>query len=208
MYRRPITIIALLALCSAFCTGMPRGSSSPVRGGDLITPDTTGTYSRRILIGAFNSPKSIGPSLSIFTKDGMVHSFALLADLGGVATSTMSSPGWKFMWNVDNIELKGEISAEPLSYCIYAGHGVSLGQVYDFERTGKGWMGSMTLNAGIALLFDCRVAVCMDFSMEYGLTLTGEGRFRIAEPSKQDLCFYRNGIFRSYIPQIKILYCL
>ena len=171
-------ISAVLASCICLCL--------PAKAGKLTA-------------GTVHSPKGFGVCFDYVCSPKLYNAYSLVADLYGVLDGTEQMPGIKAGFShctrlAGWTKEKGEIN-------LFAGPGAGFGYVRDYDSGGR--FGICTTLAGT---FCARYAFERGITVDMGVILE-LGIFSSRKDGHVQTTFYKNGVFRSYIPQIKIIYC-
>lgn len=170
-----------------------------LRWGLLLSLLCSVPASGRSWLGAFFSPKATGLS-SLSTVGAGEDAFIqadLLLDMNGVYRAWNDSPGLQLRVAADYVILRGKFPTGT-SLRWMAGPGLMFGYVSDIDNV-FGFTGGLT--AGTSLMFDFsrKVGVVFSFSADLGLHYRKTDVHPILKS-------YRNGYFRSYYPEVRLLY--
>jgi|GEM_PF-1378008 len=149
-------------------------------------------------IGAFHSLKGMGVALDAQNGDSdEFNSFLLYADMAGVFSGKLDSPGIKAVYTYNfGLLFFEEESSESM---IYAGLGSSLGWVQDRGEEGYGFSASVVLNFGYKVMFHNRMDISVGIMPEPGM-------FFRQKDGASSTRFYRNGVTTDVFPYITISY--
>lgn len=161
--------------------------------------------------GLFNSPKGFGVSAESPVKGGTFNSFDLYADIYGLPNGRASSyPGVRIQ-ALHNMVLRSYDKPGRSSF-VYAGFGAAAGYVRDFESFSR-WNGGpayLIMNMGGIVCISGAFGVRCDFAdVTLDLGLQADAGFYIRRhESHGNLMFelYRNGLYNSLYPQLRILW--
>lgn len=153
----------------------------------------------RSWLGAFFSPKATGISSvsSVGTGEDAFVQADLLLDMNGVYRAWNDSPGLQLRVAADYVIVRGALATgTTLSWM--AGPGLMFGYVSDSDNV-FGFSGSVT--AGTSLMFDFlrKVGIVLSFSADMGLHYSRSDGHPVMRS-------YRNGYFRAYYPELRLLY--
>lgn len=157
-------------------------------------------------LGLFNSLKGFGISYQGTRHSDLFESLDLYADIYGFPLGRAAYyPGVKLVYLHNRVF--SDFSEDCCNGFFYAGVGLSAGYVRDFEKKNLSYLannlGFCTSVAGAAgVRFDFG-SIALDLSMEIeaGLHLRG------AEYHEHNvLILYKNGIYQSFYPQLKIFW--
>ena len=160
---------------------------------------------QRAAAGIFNSPKGEGVNVDFAPADGAFYSLAVYADFYGLLSRRSKEPGVRMNFT-RNFVFK-EFGDGTARYFLYAGPGLSLGWVHDFERgyftkeitplsKPYGAVAAVSGTAGCRFEFERGISIDLSFTGEAGL---------MYRPSNSKLTCYLNGILESFFPQISIM---
>ena len=158
----------------------------------------------RVGTGAVFSMKECGVTLVFPSNDRRAPepSIDLVADLGGVLFGGAKMCGGAIRFT-DNFFFGGWPAGDNDTFvAVYAGPGAMAGYVRDYPSDRYGPVAAFSVNAGIISFFKrfpLRISVGFgaDLGVVFGKGKGGRGTV---------LRFYKNGVFRSYYPEIKLVY--
>lgn len=149
--------------------------------------------------GLYNSPKAFGFVAEFHKPEGSFQTLRLCADIYGLPSGRFDRPGAVFNYSSNHIL---STTAKPeCDISFYMGPGVSVGYVKDFDL-GNNPGAMLALSGSLGWIFRFRGSLYLDFSwtVEAGMHLrhaeNGEG---------SRLSLYKNGLFRSVIPQLCLI---
>ncbi|MCR5352554.1 MAG: hypothetical protein K6E35_08720 [Bacteroidales bacterium] len=174
----------------------------------LFSPPAKG---QQALVGLYQSPKGVGVSAMFEGERGDVLDIVTLrTDFYGILTGRTDEPGVCLTYTHDYSFLWVEWPEFTMS--LHAGAGGLLGYVHDWEegifsaierqlQHSAGFAAGLAGNVGLRLDFDRRLSLDLSFTTAPGIHLRTD-----KETGAVILSFYKNGLYRSYFPQINILY--
>lgn len=148
--------------------------------------------------GLTQSPKAVGICASI-DKHDHISSFSIVADLYKVLNGENGLPGVKMNYTVD-LPIYQTISAKGNRYIWYAGPGVTAGVVRDFQSV-MGVIGGLRGNVGFRTIFRDHFVVAAGFSADIAFHAR-----QSAEKGTIEMKFYKNGVFRTMYPEVRLEY--
>ena len=160
---------------------------------------TSNAYSQDIRIGGYQSMKGLGVTMDIVEKDNSFHSFILYGDCFKVFSGRESWPG-AFAAYAYDFSFSKRMFKEGVSASFYSGPGVAAGYVKDNAKD-FGIMGGLYANFGLIVDFRRNVTICLGWSAEVAFHLKNSDK-----PDYEVLTIYKNGIYRSHFPELRILY--
>ena len=175
--RMQLCISTVLMLC--FCLG--------ARAGDRFA-------------GLYNSPKGFGLSFCTERHESSFNTYSAVADLTGVITGEHSAPGIYFNYSRNTV-LRSGVKGDALCV-LYAGPGVSAGYLRDAGKESYGAMVALSGTLGGRFLFGDRIALDLSINADLGVHL----REKDHKGDGIGLFLYKNGLFRTILPQLKIEY--
>lgn len=153
----------------------------------------------KLTAGTVHSPKGFGVCFDYVCSPKLYNAYSLVADLYGVLDGSEKMPGIKA--NFFHCTRLAGWTKESGVINLFAGPGAGFGYVRDYDSNGR--YGLCTTLAGTfcaRYAFDRGITVDMGVIMELGI-------FSCRKDGHVQTSLYKNGIFRSYLPQIKIIYC-
>jgi len=188
-FLKPKTIICFLVLCS-----------SPRAAGQVVSA------------GLFNSFKSIGACVELASgKNGNSRiQINLCADMYGIADTRSDCPG--VTANITFNRTVASFKLKEATCRLYAGPGLSIGYVSDNEQGGhdgkkavllqnKGVAGAMSARFGSSFVFGRKISLDVSLTADVGLHIR-----RQEQKDALLVTFYKNGIYRSFYPELRIQY--
>lgn len=170
----------------------------------------TGTvaYAQNAL-GSFQSMKGLGLTYENSVGQNTFNNYTIYADMYGVLTGRTDQLGFKASFSRCNIFLSKDVRGTNIK--LFAGPGVSLGYVKDFEKgnlkeiiplsRNRGFTMGVTGSVGIRADLPRNLILDASLTMECGVHLrqneNGDGKVT---------SLYMNGLIRSAYPQIGLLY--
>ena len=153
----------------------------------------------RSWLGAFFSPKATGLSSlsSIGAGEDAFIQADLLLDMNGVYRAWNESPGLQLRAAAEYVIIRGSF-ATGTAIRWMAGPGLMFGYVSDVDNV-FGFTGCVTAETSLMFDFRRKVGIVFSFAADLGL------HYRETEVHPI-LKSYRNGYFRAYYPEIRLLY--
>ena len=161
--------------------------------------------------GIFNSLKGFGLSFELPSADeNTFTSFNVFADIYGLVTSRTDVPGVRA--GADRCRIFSRLSGKDVNFLFYAGTGLCLGYVHDYETgtyngrkdvlvNNMGFVAALDGRVGCRFLFNRRITIDAAFSADLGVHV------RKDENSRNALVrLYKNGIFQLIYPEVKLEY--
>ncbi|MCI1786025.1 MAG: hypothetical protein LKI59_07815 [Bacteroidales bacterium] len=150
--------------------------------------------------GTFHSPKGAGIALDLNTgKDNTYFSFIVNADFHGIINGKTKMPGIMFSYFYNFESVRRKLNTE--SYIsFYAGPGTVAGYLKDKGKD-FGAMGGLAADAGINMIFSKSFVISFGWSSEFAFHLK-----KSDNPDYNVMTLYKNGVYRWYYPELKILY--
>lgn len=145
--------------------------------------------------GVLSSPKNVGFSLRHTSRKQNLSVINLSADILDVIGHKHDNAGIKCDYALLLPLTDGNIGEET-SFSVMAGPGATIGYVAD-HGTSKGHMCGLLGSICIDFAFKVPVHISLSVNTTLGCHITKEGK---------TLEFYKNGIYRSWIPEITIYY--
>ena len=165
-----------------------------------------------VMTGLYQSPRGIGVSAMIFSRDGgEADILTLRTDLYGVLSARTHEPGVCLAYSHDYVFFERE--GEDFFLQLHAGAGGMIGYVHDFERGfysafdrelvhPRGGVAAVTGNLGLRVDF-----FWLPLTLDFSLTAAPGVHLRSdPDTGAMILSFYRNGIFQAYMPQLNLMY--
>lgn len=146
--------------------------------------------------GLVNSPDHLGITVRTPANDGIFNTFTLTAEMKNVLSGRESAPGVKFIFQ-HNRAIAGGMMGGQYLWMLYAGPGVTCGYVRDLSPI-YGFMTGVCGNIGICAGFMNNLSVAVEFQ--------GDIAFIIRDMSNPSMSMYRTGVYRCWIPVLKIAY--
>ena len=164
-------------------------SCLPCRGQDAASGFCSGLY---------NSPKGFGLVAQFPSEEGF-RSLRLYADIYGLPSGGCDRPGAVLGYSINRI--LSTVRKAECDISFYMGPGVSAGYLKDFDLShNQGAV--LALSGSLGWIFAFRGSIYLDFSW----TLEAGMHLRAAEDGGGlRLSLYKNGIYRSIIPQLCLI---
>lgn len=156
-------------------------------------------YGKRAEVGGLFSPKHSGLTVVIPYNEDTAGEIRLVADLEGIVTARENVPGIRFSYLQDNI-LKHWDASENLDVRLVFSPGISLGVLSD-RHTKMGLLAAMTGEVGFDFAFrESPIVIAARFGADIGCHMTEFSN------SGCKMNFYRNGLYRTFYPELSVRY--
>lgn len=146
--------------------------------------------------GLVNSPDHLGITVRTPANDGIFNTFTLTAEMRNVLSGRETAPGVKFIFQ-HNRAIAGGMMGGQYPWMLYAGPGVTCGYVRDLSPV-YGLMAGVCGNIGIRTGFMNNLSLAAEFQ--------GDIAFIIRDISNPSMSMYRTGVYRCWIPVLRIAY--
>lgn len=179
-------LAAALTLLAVLCEAVPASAESHVGA----------TFPHGWAAGIASSPDHIGLTARTRDSDGLFNTFTLTLEMRGIYKGAEHSPGVQFSFLHNRFIWQGRT---PGGYrcMLYAGPGVTGGYVRN-RGEDLGLMAGVCgdIGGGVKLLGGITMAV----------ELKADAAFLISDLSSPSMTFYRAGLYRCWLPVLRIIY--
>ena len=164
----------------------------------LLLAVTFSLSAQKVSAGALFSPKGCGVAVSVPAAGGeCTASFAALADFSGLLLGKTKYPGAMARFYYDYTIFSKSDGPAGDAFTLYAGPGAMLGYVRDRDGI-FGAAVALSGELGIAYFPVNYVRISLGFNVDLGLHFdSGDKKTRI----------YMEGLIRTWMPQIGLMYC-
>lgn len=182
----PAILTAAAVLLALSCGAVPAAAASRAQA----------AFPHGWAAGIANSPDHIGITARTMDSDGLFNTFTLTLEMRDIYKGVENDPGVQFSFLHNRFIWQGHT---PGGYrcMLYAGPGVTGGYVRN-RGEGLGLMAGVSgdIGGGVKLLGGVTMA----------LELKADAAFLISDLSNPSMTFYRAGLYRCWIPVLRILY--
>lgn len=153
----------------------------------------------RTSAGVLNSYKGFGFYAKVPSDAFSWHSFQLYADIYGMPSGLISSPG--VLFNYSKNQILHTDANDGFYRIIHAGPGIAIGYANDSGKNRPGVIAGLSGNAGCLWMFDSGFGIDVSLSLIAGLHVRKDKSL-----SNNILTFYNNGLYESWLPLVSIFY--
>lgn len=146
--------------------------------------------------GIVSSPDHVGVSARTPDSDGMFNSFTLTLEMRGIYDGKEDTPGVKFSF-LHNHAISGGRIRGLYPWMLYVGPGVSAAYVRDNGEE-LGLMGGVAADIGLCAKFLNSLSIAVEFQADVA--------FFISDLPDPSMTSYKSGLYRSWMPVLRISY--